>query len=115
APRSRSFPEQNRADPSNCDRMRKPDFHDVVPTVAEWSSLTRSPFLSTLARWEAGEVLVSTTGLEFAFTEAGKEMKSTIMSFWLLTVSVGNLWVSWITKLAGAGETSASVSAIKSW
>ncbi|MGE3310281.1 MAG: POT family MFS transporter [Limisphaerales bacterium] len=57
----------------------------------------------------AGEVLVSTTGLEFAFTEAGKEMKSTIMSFWLLTVSVGNLWVSWITKLAGEGGGSASV------
>lgn len=58
----------------------------------------------------AGEVLVSTTGLEFAFTEAGKEMKSTIMSFWLLTVSVGNLLVSWITKLAGAGDSSSSVS-----
>lgn len=36
-----------------------------------------------------GEVLLSTTGLEFAFTEAGKEMKSTIMSFWLLTVAFG--------------------------
>lgn len=58
----------------------------------------------------AGEVLVSTTGLEFAFTEAGKEMKSLIMSFWLLTVSFGNLLVSWITKLAGGGDTSASVS-----
>jgi POT family proton-dependent oligopeptide transporter len=57
-----------------------------------------------------GEVLVSTTGLEFAFTEAGKEMKSTIMSFWLLTVSFGNLLVSWITKLAGGGDSSASVS-----
>lgn len=58
----------------------------------------------------AGEVLVSTTGLEFAFTEAGKQMKSTIMSFWLLTVAFGNLMVSWITKLAGGGDHSASVS-----
>jgi POT family proton-dependent oligopeptide transporter len=57
-----------------------------------------------------GEVLVSTTGLEFAFTEAGKQMKSTIMSFWLLTVAFGNLLVSWVTKLAGGGDHSASVS-----
>lgn len=59
----------------------------------------------------AGEVLLSTTGLEFAFTEAGKSMKSTIMSFWLLTVAFGNLLVSWVTKLAGNGEASAAVSA----
>jgi POT family proton-dependent oligopeptide transporter len=45
------------------------------------------------------EVLVSTTGLEFAFTQAGPEMKSTIMSFWLLTVSFGNLFVALITSL----------------
>ncbi len=47
------------------------------------------------------EVLVSTTGLEFAFTQAAPEMKSTIMSFWLLTVAVGNLYVPLITKLTG--------------
>jgi len=47
------------------------------------------------------EVLVSTTGLEFAFTQAASEMKSTIMSFWLLTVAVGNLYVPLITKLKG--------------
>ena len=58
----------------------------------------------------AGEVLVSTTGLEFAFTEAGKQMKSTIMSFWLLTVATGNLLVSWVTKFAGSGDTSAAIS-----
>jgi POT family proton-dependent oligopeptide transporter len=47
----------------------------------------------------AGEVLFSTTGLEFAFREAAPEMKSTIMSFWLLTVSLGNLIVTTTTKL----------------
>jgi POT family proton-dependent oligopeptide transporter len=46
----------------------------------------------------AAEVLVSTTGLEFAFREAAPEMKSTIMSFWLLTVAVGNLLVALITQ-----------------
>ncbi|HEX5756799.1 MAG TPA: MFS transporter, partial [Arenimonas sp.] len=40
-----------------------------------------------------GEVLVSATGLEFAYSQAPKSMKGTIMSFWLLSVSYGNLWV----------------------
>jgi POT family proton-dependent oligopeptide transporter len=60
------------------------------------------------------EVLISTTGLEFAFTQAAAEMKSTIMSFWLLTVAVGNLFVPLITKIQavvinGAEGTSAAV------
>lgn len=46
-----------------------------------------------------GEVLISATGLEFAFTQAAPEMKSTIMSFWLLTVAVGNALVSLITSV----------------
>ncbi len=45
----------------------------------------------------AAEVLVSTTGLEFAFREAAPEMKSMIMSFWLLTVAVGNLFTALLT------------------
>ena len=47
------------------------------------------------------EVLVSTTGLEFAFREAAPEMKSTIMGFWNLTVALGNLLVTGITAFAG--------------
>jgi len=59
------------------------------------------------------EVLISTTGLEFAFREAAPEMKSTIMSFWLLTIAFGNLLVVGITKLvpgSGPGAHHASVS-----
>ena len=41
------------------------------------------------------EVLVSTTGLEFAFTQAAPEMKSTIMSFWMLTIFAGNADLPW--------------------
>lgn len=52
----------------------------------------------------AAEVLVSTTGLEFAFREAAAEMKSLIMSFWLLTVTVGNLLVAFITKWFSTGD-----------
>jgi proton-dependent oligopeptide transporter, POT family len=40
-----------------------------------------------------GEVLVSTTGLEFAYSQAPARMKGTLMSFWNLSVTVGNLWV----------------------
>lgn len=45
-------------------------------------------FLITLS-----EVLVSVTGLEFAYTQAPRAMKSTILGFWLLCVTVGNLIV----------------------
>ncbi len=40
-----------------------------------------------------GEVLVSATGLEFAYSQAPGPMKSAIMAFWSLSVTVGNLWV----------------------
>jgi POT family proton-dependent oligopeptide transporter len=40
-----------------------------------------------------GEVLVSATGLEFAYSQAPASMKSAIMAFWQLAVTIGNLWV----------------------
>ena len=40
-----------------------------------------------------GEVLVSATGLEFAYSQAPASMKGVVMSFWNLTTTVGNLWV----------------------
>jgi len=45
------------------------------------------------------EVLVSTTGLEFAYTQAPLRMKGTIMSFWLLTTAAGNFVVVLVKKL----------------
>ncbi len=57
------------------------------------------------------EVLISTTGLEFAFREAAPEMKSIMMGFWNLTVTLGNLLVVLITKvMGGADKLSGSVS-----
>jgi POT family proton-dependent oligopeptide transporter len=50
-----------------------------------------------------GEVLVSATGLEFAYSQAPIAMKGVIMSFWLLTTTFGNLWVL-ITNAAVRGE-----------
>lgn len=60
----------------------------------------------------AGEVMVSITALEFAYTQAPKHMKSIVMALYLLSVSAGNAFtalVHWFianpdgtTKLAGA-------------
>jgi POT family proton-dependent oligopeptide transporter len=40
-----------------------------------------------------GEVLVSATGLEFAYSQAPAAMKGVLMAFWNLSVTIGNLWV----------------------
>ena len=40
------------------------------------------------------EVMVSITGLEFAYTQAPKAMKSTLMGLWLLAVALGNKLVA---------------------
>jgi proton-dependent oligopeptide transporter, POT family len=40
-----------------------------------------------------GEVLVSATGLEFAYSQAPHSMKGVIMSLWFLSVTFGNVWV----------------------
>jgi proton-dependent oligopeptide transporter, POT family len=40
-----------------------------------------------------GEVLVSATGLEFAYSQAPLAMKGVIMSFWYLANAIGNVWV----------------------
>lgn len=42
----------------------------------------------------ASEILVSITGLEYAYTQAPKSMKSTIMAFFLMTVFVGDFFVT---------------------
>ncbi len=52
-----------------------------------------------------GEVLVSATGLEFAYSQAPMAMKGVIMSFWSLSVTIGNLWVL----LANSSVKSAAV------
>jgi POT family proton-dependent oligopeptide transporter len=56
------------------------------------------------------EVLVSTTGLEFAFREAAPEMKSLVMSFFLLTISLGDLLVAAITELFSSPTAGGSAS-----
>lgn len=45
------------------------------------------------------EVMISITGLEFAYTQAPRSMKSTIMSMWLLTVFFGNLITAYVARI----------------
>ncbi len=65
-----------------------------------------------------GEVLVSATGLEFAYSQAPLKMKGVLMSFWSLSVTVGSLWVllvnasvksksaeAWVTATTGLSVT----------
>jgi POT family proton-dependent oligopeptide transporter len=44
----------------------------------------------------AGEVMVSITGLEYAYTQAPISMKGTMSAIWLLTVAAGNLFVGYV-------------------
>ena len=57
-----------------------------TPTSMAWQIL---PY----ALLTMGEVLVSATGLEFAYSQAPASMKGVIMALWYLAVTVGNLWV----------------------
>ena len=47
------------------------------------------------------EVMVSVTGLEFAYTQAPRRMKSLLMGFWLLAVSFGNILVALLARFEG--------------
>lgn len=57
-----------------------------TPTSMAWQILPYA--ILTL-----GEVLVSATGLEFAYSQSPPSMKGVIMAFWSLAVTVGSLWV----------------------
>ncbi len=47
------------------------------------------------------EVMVSVTGLEFAYSQAPRRMKSVIMGFWLFNVTLGNLLVVFLSTFKG--------------
>lgn len=69
------------------------DSHDGAEIHVFWQLIPY--FLITLS-----EVLVSITGLEFAYSQAPKRMKSTVMGFWLLTVAFGNVLVALLARFA---------------
>ena len=52
----------------------------------------------------AGEVMVSITSLEFAYTQAPKKMKSFIMGVYFFGVSLGNLFTAQVNSLMDAAD-----------
>ena len=44
----------------------------------------------------SAEIMISITGLEFSYTQAPKTMKSVVMAVWLFSVSLGNLFTSFV-------------------
>ena len=52
----------------------------------------------------SAEVMVSITGLEFAYTQAPRQMKSFILSLFLLTVSLGNFLTAGVTSIITDAE-----------
>jgi POT family proton-dependent oligopeptide transporter len=61
----------------------------------------------------AAEVLVSTTGLEFAYREAAPEMKSLVMGFWLVAIAFGDLFVAILTKLLSNSTGNSAVTSTR--
>lgn len=75
------------------------------PEAARWPSVTWQ--LAAYVVITAAEILVSITCLEFSYTQAPPQMKSFVMSLYLLSVSLGNLFtaaVNWLTR-DGSGES----------
>ena len=75
------------------------------PEAAHWPSVVWQ--VAAYVVITAAEILVSITCLEFSYTQAPPQMKSFVMSLYLLSVSLGNLFtaaVNWLTKDA-SGES----------
>jgi POT family proton-dependent oligopeptide transporter len=60
---------------------------DAGATLSIWWQIVPYVVLTT------GEVLVSATGIEFAYSQAPAAMKGAIMSLWYLAITIGGLWV----------------------
>ena len=70
----------------------------MVGVVQSWVDAGQRPSIGwqvlAYAILTASEVMVSITGLEFAYTQAPKRMKSMIMALFLMSVSLGNLFTA---------------------
>lgn len=68
----------------------------ICALVESWIDAGHTPniywHLIAYAFLTMGEILISITGLEFSYTQAPKTMKSFIMGYWFLSVSIGNFF-----------------------
>ncbi|MCH2136733.1 MAG: hypothetical protein MK101_09145 [Phycisphaerales bacterium] len=62
----------------------------------------------------ASEVMVSITCLEFSYTQAPRAMKSVIMALFLMSVSLGNVFVAGVNKVIQVPSIAADVKALAS-
>ncbi|EYC03736.1 hypothetical protein Y032_0092g2595 [Ancylostoma ceylanicum] len=69
------------------DNSMEGDYHELVrPNTVSILWVLPQYFVITL-----GEVLLSVTGLEFAYSQSAPNMKSVLQALWLLTVFMGNV------------------------
>jgi POT family proton-dependent oligopeptide transporter len=72
----------------------------VIAMIEEWITAGQHPSvwwqILAYAILAAGEVMVSITGLEYAYTYSPPSMKSTMTAIFYLTVTIGNLFVSMV-------------------
>ena len=75
------------------------------PEAARWPSVGWQ--LAAYVVLTAAEVLVSITCLEFSYTQAPPQMKSLVMSLYLLSVSLGNLFTALVNAVTSdaSGES----------
>ena len=86
----------------------------IIGLIEKWIELGYTPSIG----WQvfaymiltASEVLVSITCLEFSYTQAPNFMKSLIMGFFLLSVSIGNIFTVWINNFMIANNINYSQS-----
>ena len=78
--------------------FKKEFYGDFAGKVSIWWQVLAYLVLTT------SEVLVSITALEFAYTQAPKRMKSVVMGLFLLTVTLGNLFVSLMAGAEGLSK-----------
>lgn len=60
-----------------------------------------------------GEVMVSVTSLEFAYTQAPRKMKSAVMCLYLLAISAGNLFTSLVYWFIGNPDGTAKITGVQ--
>ena len=63
-------------------------YQDINTNIIHFAWIIPQFFVLTVA-----EIMVSITGLEFAYTQAPKSIKSVLTGVWLLTISLGNVIV----------------------
>jgi|TARA_B110000263_G_scaffold184447_1_gene161967 POT family proton-dependent oligopeptide transporter len=72
----------------------------IIGMVQSWLDAGQTPSIAwqvvAYAILTAAEVLVSITCLEFSYTQAPNKMKSLIMGFFMLSVSIGNIFTAMV-------------------